>query len=126
MLSLGLFLYSCPPYTEGALACYNIFNNLEGHPVVKFPEQSQYPKKIYFRNECYKIKWVKGLSCYGTTNSDTKTIKIKAGMSRRETFTTLIHELLHVAEFEGPIKLKHKTVHKLEKALFELLVDNFI
>lgn len=93
---------------------------------MNIPKPSEYPKIIYFGAERYKIRFKKGLDCFGETDWDRKTIRIKYGMSRRETLATLIHELLHVAEFEAPIKLKHKTVYKLEKAIVELLIDNFL
>ena len=85
-----------------------------------------YPKKIYFQGECYKVQFKKRLGCYGETNAKRKTIHIHSGMSPRETLATFIHELLHVVEFEGPVKLKHKTVYKLERAIMELLLDNFL
>ncbi len=93
---------------------------------MKLPRQSKYPKTIHFASECYRIKFKKDMDCYGETNAVKKTITIKSGMSRRETLTTLVHELLHVIEFEAPVKLKHKTVYKLEKAIVELLLDNFL
>lgn len=94
-----------------------------------FPKEKSYPKRIYFSNECYQIKFVKRFpnprTCAETCWAK-KIIKIKSGMSPRETFSAIIHELLHVIEFEGPVKLKHKVVYKLEKFIFELLVDNFL
>lgn len=63
---------------------------------------------------------------YGETDWVKKVITIKADMSRRETLSTLVHELLHVIEFEAPVKIKHKTIYKLEKAVVELLLDNFL
>jgi len=93
---------------------------------IKLPEPRQYPKKVYFQNECYKIEFKKKLDCYGKTNAKNKTIHIKSGISARETLATFIHELLHVIEFEMPVRLKHKTVYKLEKAVLEILLDNFL
>lgn len=91
-----------------------------------FPQQGAYPDKIYFRKETYRLQFVKNLDCYGITDAGNKTIKIKKGISPMQTFKTVIHEILHVIEFEGPVKLKHKTVYKLEDALFEILMDNFL
>lgn len=90
------------------------------------PKQSQYPKKIYLRGEVYSIRFVKGLKSLGITNWSKNTIKIRAGMSRNETFRAFLHEVLHFLEFEWPIKLPHKTVYKLEKAIFQLIMDNFL
>jgi hypothetical protein len=85
-----------------------------------------YPKYIYLRGDRYHLKFIKGLKAFGETDSGDLTIKIRAGMSKNETFRTFIHEILHVLEFSWPIKMKHKTIYKLEKAIFALLLDNFI
>lgn len=86
----------------------------------------KYPKKVYLRGECYRVEFVKGLKNIGETDPTKKVIKIRKGMSKNETFRTYIHELLHFLEFEFPVKIKHKTVYKLEKAIFQLIIDNFI
>lgn len=93
---------------------------------MKLPRPSKYPKKVYLKGATYKIKFVKGLEDLGHTDSGKNIICIRAGMSTNETFRTFIHELLHVLEFEWPIPLKHKTVYKLEEAIFSLLLDNFL
>lgn len=92
----------------------------------RLPKQNQYPKRIYFSNECYRIKFKKGLNCFGITDSEKKLITIKDGLSPRELLNTVIHELLHVIEFERPIKIKHKKIYKWERAIAELLIDNFL
>lgn len=94
--------------------------------IFKLPLQKSYPKKIHFGDEVYKIIFKKNLSCYGETDPVKKTIKIKDGLSSRQLLATIVHELLHVAEFEVPISLKHKTVYKLEQAIMEILLDNFL
>jgi len=93
---------------------------------IRLPRQSAYPKKIYFADTTYKVVFKKGLDCYGKTNATTKVIAIKKGLSERETLTTFIHELLHVIEFEGPVKLKHKKIYQLEVCILEILLDNFL
>lgn len=90
------------------------------------PEQSAYPKQIHFSDTVYSIQFKKNIDCYGYTDPEKKLIVIKAGISERQTFATMIHELLHMIEFEHPVKLKHKTVYKLEAAIMELLLDNFL
>lgn len=92
---------------------------------LRLPEQKYYPKSIFFRNETYTIKFAR-IEHWGDTDGDKKEIRLRKGMSPRETFLTLIHELIHVAEFEMGFYLKHKYINKLEVAFFELLVDNFI
>lgn len=94
--------------------------------ILKLPIQSKYPKVIHFGTEVYRIKFKKGLDCYGQTDPSKKTITIKHGLSPRMLLTTFVHELLHLCEFEHPVKIKHKTVYKLEQAIMELLLDNFL
>lgn len=93
---------------------------------MKLPKPRAYPKKIYFASECYRVRFKKGLNCYGKTDSNKKTVTIKHGMSERETLATFVHECLHVIEFETPLKIKHKMVYELEKAIVEMLLDNFL
>lgn len=90
------------------------------------PPNSQYPKKIYISSEVYRVKFVKGLDKFGDSDPAKKLIRIKDGMSRRETFMTFIHEILHALTFEHDFDLKHKQVYALEKSLFELWADNFL
>ncbi len=100
----------------------------EPRKALQLPRQSVYPKKIYFRNEVYFIKFAK-MKDYGDTDPDKKVIRLKKGMSPRETMSTLVHELLHVMEFEDPQLgkyLKHEAVYLLEKAVVEMLLDNFL
>lgn len=90
------------------------------------PEVNKYPKKLYITNEVYKVVFVKRMKDFGDTNPVTRVIRIKAGMSKRETLTTFLHECLHALHFEHGFTLRHKKVYQLEKAIFELLVDNFL
>jgi hypothetical protein len=89
-------------------------------------EPNKYPKKIYIKNETYRIVFTDKIEHYGDTDPVKNLIRIRAGMSRRETFNTFVHELIHAMEFTHNIKLKHKAVYKLERAIVELLVDNFL
>jgi Zn-dependent peptidase ImmA (M78 family) len=93
---------------------------------IKLPLQSEYPNKIHFSDVVYRVKFKKGLKCYGYTDSSKKLIVIKKGISPRQTLCTFVHELLHVIEFDHPVKIKHKTIYKLEAAIVELLLDNFL
>ncbi len=99
---------------------------------VRLPHQTAYPKQIHFGLETYRVKYIKNLRSkrgkkfYADTNPETKVIRIKADLPPRLLLATIIHEILHVIEFEAPVKLKHKTVYALEKAILELLLDNFL
>lgn len=96
------------------------------HKVFRLPIQKMYPKEIQFCAETYKIIFKKGLDCYGETDPGAKTIKIKDGLSPRNLFATFVHEIIHVIELELPFRIKHKDVYKLEKAIVELFLDNFL
>ncbi len=89
------------------------------------PKIADYPKTIYIRGDAYALIFVKDMECLGETHARNHTIKVRAGMSRNETFRTVIHEILHAMEFSHPVKLKHKTVYKLEEAIFQFFIDNF-
>lgn len=89
------------------------------------PAIKDYPKELYVRGDRYRVLFVKNLENIGETDSGKLTIKLRAGMSKNETFRTLIHEILHAIEFSHPIDLKHKVVYELEEALFNLILDNF-
>lgn len=93
---------------------------------IKLPTQKQFPKKIYFNDACYAVVFKKDLDCFGETDPNNKRIVVKDGLSPRALLATVIHELLHVIEFEKPMKLKHKDVYKLEQSILELLIDNFL
>lgn len=87
-----------------------------------------YPKKLHIGHEIYKIKYVKRYrdkSQRGQCDPEKKEITVLAGMSKRSTITTLIHETLHAIEFEGDFTIKHKIIYNLETALYELYLDNF-
>lgn len=92
----------------------------------QLPKPHKYPRRIHIKNETYRIVFTSKIKHYGDTDPVKCVIRIRSGMSARETFSTFIHELLHAVAFEGDFKLKHKTVYSLEQALFELLIDNFI
>lgn len=93
---------------------------------IHIPGKKAFPKQIYYGHECYKIRYKKRLGCFGMTDSEKKVITIKSGLSPRQLLATIVHELLHVIEFERPIKIRHKQVYKLEAAIVELLLDNFL
>lgn len=60
----------------------------------------------------------------GECRKEQKQIVIKNGMSKTETYKTLLHEILHAVEFESKHPIPHKTVYMLEKNLWRLLKLN--
>lgn len=93
--------------------------------MIKFPSQKEYPKKIYIKSEIYTIVFTNKITDYGDCDSVKRRIRIRKGMSKRETFSTFVHEVLHAFAFEGGFRLRHKLLYKLERAIVELIWDNF-
>lgn len=60
----------------------------------------------------------------GSCTNDPPQIIIKKGLSDKEHFSTVLHEVLHSLSFEHDINLTETQVLKLEKALFRLLTLN--
>jgi hypothetical protein len=60
----------------------------------------------------------------GLCDFDKKQITILRGLSARVTLETFIHEIFHALEFEHQIEIKHKSIHKLEGAVLQLLKLN--
>ncbi len=97
---------------------------------MKLPAAKDYPKELHFNEETYRIKFVprvpgcsksdKGL-CDGSTN----TIYIRKSLDKSSMFRTFIHEVLHAMEFEYEMKVDHKIIHQLEKAIGDFLMVNF-
>ena len=86
------------------------------------------PRKLKVKKTEYDVLLVPELSngdVAGYCEDEVKLIAISLNQSERERFSTLIHEGLHAIEKEYRLKLKHKTVYALEKALCQLLLDNF-
>lgn len=96
---------------------------------MRLPRIKDYPKSILVRDEEYRISFVKVIKGDPTTlgqccSSECK-IWIKKGQGPAETLKTFVHEVLHALEFEYKIKIKHRSVYRLEVAIFELLLANF-
>lgn len=86
------------------------------------------PPHIKIKNKVvYEVVWVdqfKDPEVLGECRFDSKQIALKIGVSERETYKTLIHEVLHAVEFERGVKLQHKAIYQLEDALFYILFHN--
>lgn len=89
----------------------------------------KYPKTIEVGRDIYKIKFVKKFKdgvTLGETDPEKLEIRILKGMSKRETLSCFIHEVIHALEFSHEIGIKHKLVYQLERAALELILDNFL
>lgn len=92
---------------------------------MKLPKESDYPNRIKINSKYYDLEFVKGFEDFGECDIANREIKIRSGLSKRELLKTLIHEALHGAEREYNLKISHKMVYTLEKAIYKFLVDNF-
>lgn len=95
---------------------------------MKLPNIRDYPKEITLNQETYKVRFVRQFEDkkqLGICDPSEREIVIRMGLGKKETFKTFIHEVLHLLEFEGPVTLHHKTIYKLEEAIFSLLIENF-
>lgn len=91
---------------------------------MNYPPPDAYPERIHFGGEAWEIRLVSTKKWLGKCDSKKKRIYLNGGLSRRALFSTFLHEFLHAAAFETGIKVKHKAVYALEKALFSLFNDN--
>lgn len=96
---------------------------------MRLPGRQAYPKTIIIKGKEWKIEFVKKIgkvaSDVGECDASVKVIRIKIGQSKKETFLTFIHELLHAIEDAYRFDLKHKHVYLLERAIGDVLLKNF-
>lgn len=95
---------------------------------MNLPRIRFYPKHLNVNGQPYRIKFVKRFkdkAQVGECDPGDRIISIKRGIGQRETFFTLVHELLHAIEFEYGFNINHKLVYKLERCLSEIILENF-
>jgi hypothetical protein len=95
---------------------------------MRFPRVREYPKQFYIGRDIYKLKFVRRVlsdhANAGCCDPERKEIRIKLGQTPKETLSTLIHELLHAAEFSYDIKISHEAIYRLEIAIMSFLQEN--
>lgn len=91
---------------------------------MKYPKKSSYPDSIRVRRKDYSLEFVPVLDALGQCDDEAKTIEIRSDLSERETFKTIIHELLHAIDCEFGLKLTHKQVYGLERGIHNVLCVN--
>lgn len=77
----------------------------------------------------YRVAWcesIEGKDTVGYCDDEAKIIYLKTGEPIEETFKAIIHEIIHSFQCDYKIKLTHKDVYKLERAIFETLAQNEI
>jgi len=99
---------------------------------MSYPKYSEIPREWEINGTIYEVKFKrkidgdKGLFVYGEADPADQEIRIVYGLTRKELFETLIHELIHCLEAEYDIEFGHKVINKLEGPLAKLIHDNFL
>jgi len=91
---------------------------------MKIPHRIKINSKI-----SYEVVWVDRFndpSQVGECRFPERQIVIKKELSESDLIKTLIHELLHVVEYEAETPIPHKLVYMLEKWIYRLLKANKI
>ena len=94
--------------------------------------QRDYPKQISAKDDIWEIKWVRTIDkgevvpTLGLTDPSDHTVYMKMGQLPKERLVTFIHELIHIAEFAYGFEIPHDLVSKLDVALAEILIANYI
>lgn len=86
-------------------------------------------RELKVRDETYQIRYIRKFDdkkTMGECDPSKREIRIKTGLTPKQRFRTLIHEILHALEFEYDLDLKHKLVYDLEMPLYRLFKDNFL
>ncbi len=94
---------------------------------MKLPRIKDIPKVIVYKNETFKIVFVKKFKDsdqVGEYDPSDKCIRILRGIGPKETFATFLHELIHLVEDVENIKISHKAVYKLEQSFLKLMLEN--
>lgn len=98
---------------------------------MRLPSRREYPKSIRVKDTDYAIKFKRriqapdGDAAVGLFDPSEHIISLKIGQTVGELYYTFIHEVVHAFEVEYDIKLAHKDVERLEKAIGDFLLVNF-
>ena len=75
--------------------------------------------------EMWQVQIDKTLEDHGVCKEDIKCIVLRAD-EPKPMLQTFIHEVLHALDDEYIIKLSHRQVYALEKAIYNFLEDNYL
>jgi hypothetical protein len=90
------------------------------------------PKKIKACGADYKVVFHrklcgdKGEPLFGQADCNNYTIHLEMGMSRQKKQEVLLHEILHIIDFNKGFKLGEKGVNNLTLELIQVIRDNKI
>jgi len=97
---------------------------------VRLPKTREYPDSVIIKDEIWSIRFCRSVpdeepSTVGLCDPSEKTLWIKLGQGRYETFRTFIHEVTHAIEDEYDFTLRHEHVEKIELGFAAFIVINF-
>lgn len=95
---------------------------------MKIPGPNSYAREWIIKDEHWRLKFCKRIEkdVVGLCDPSDKTISIKRGQDKIEILKTAIHEKIHAFEEEYNFKLSHKHVYKLEEAIVDFILNNFV
>lgn len=95
-------------------------------------KQKHIPKELLIGESLWRVRFVRHIPdnskdklTLGLCCPDEKTIYIRQGQSFEERLDTVIHEIIHAAEYEFQFELEHRHVHKLGEVLAKIYIQNF-
>lgn len=89
---------------------------------MKIPHRIKIKNKVY-----YEVVFIESFTnplTLAECRYTDKQIVIKKGQSKNETLSCFVHEITHAICFERRIKITHKAVYGLEKAVLFLIKAN--
>lgn len=94
---------------------------------MKLPGRRDYPKSVVVQGHDCQIKWkrkIEGGGIEGLFDPNTFDISIRIGQTPRQTFYTLVHEVIHALEESMGFEITEEIVSKLEKGFGDFILDN--
>ena len=91
--------------------------------------QRDFPKSFNIGDDVWQIRFCRkipehGPNILGLCDPSTFTVWVLQGQTPEERFKTIVHEILHCAEFSLNFEMPHKSIYDLEEAVSRLWTDN--
>ncbi len=89
----------------------------------KYPAPRDFPKLITVNKAIYHITFFTKLTQddHGFCDADSKIIGLSRNQTRKEMFSTLVHEVIHALEAEYNLPIGHARINKIEEVIIDLL-----
>lgn len=89
---------------------------------MKLPSHVKIKNKVVY--EVVLVSEFKDPEVLGECRYDQKQIALKIGQSKRQLLKTFYHEVFHAICHERGIEIPHKSIYKLEDAIYYLIFHN--